>query len=90
MASQLAAGNTLKFRGTPKTLATKPRAVTSPVAHGKTLGYGYNARDATMGNPEPSLSPKGREEGATTVREWGFSLSVQQRERAPNIQSSPV
>ena len=30
------------------------------VADGKTFGYGYNSKYATMGNPEPSLSLRGR------------------------------
>ena len=63
-------GNTLKL------CATKPFGGDVEVARGKTAGYGHNARDATMGNPEPSDSPPtpalwGEEgaEGATTSRE---------------------
>jgi len=49
------------------------------VALGKTERYGYNVRDGTMGDPEPSLHSVfllacivfGMVEGATTVRELG-------------------
>jgi len=57
-------GNTLKL------CATKPFGGDVEVARGKTAGYGHNARDATMGNPEPSDScQRARAEGATTSRE---------------------
>ena len=53
-------GYTPQFRETPKALRYQARLAATPrlQTHGKTVGYinGYNARDVTMGNPEPSLS----------------------------------
>jgi hypothetical protein len=46
-------GNTLKLRGTPKALATK-LALKGASGQVNCLGYGHNARDATMGDPHPS------------------------------------
>jgi hypothetical protein len=68
--------NTLKFRETPKALDYQAAVATLWWPMGKLWGMVITSEMFTMDNPEPSLSPHtllcGDEEGATTIREWGY------------------
>ena len=65
-----AACDTVKLRGVPKADATK-QVPKGACGRGNDLGYGKNASDATMDNPQPSpeaSSPPGGAKGMDAVQ----------------------